>query len=251
MFWYSLIAVSDHQWDREIKILTLPWFQCLRSSFSLDGTLANFLQVWIPVLQFSLKWAVFCFICWVSDVSDPDFYFQTPCGLFHVYIVTNDGLSLFSSSNTGSLHPGFQSHVVRCSPERLSLPFLFAQDWVRNRQRPHLFSVGQGFSTLPFTRFPVNPVSGLSPSLGRQGPMDGPGHVASAALTDLEVSPFCLGDYPCFPNSAVMYLKTCFQWVRLYLKRGEQYKVIWGFIYMYMPWLAYILRKPLKRSARR
>lgn len=45
------------------------------------------------------------------------------------------------------------------------------------------FLWGPGFFHLAFHTFPVSLVSGLSPSLGHQGPADGPGHAVCAALT--------------------------------------------------------------------
>lgn len=56
----------------------------------------------------------------------------------------------FCSSSAGSLPYGFQTHVVGCSLGRL-FPFIPLYSGVNpRRQHPHLPTVGQHFSTLPF-----------------------------------------------------------------------------------------------------
>lgn len=56
----------------------------------------------------------------------------------------------FCSSSTGSLRYGFQTHVAGCSLGRL-FPFIPLHSGVNlRRQHPHLPTVDQHFSTLPF-----------------------------------------------------------------------------------------------------
>lgn len=124
----------------------------------------------------------------------------------------------FCSSSTGSLPYGFQTHVVGCSLGRL-FPFIPLYSGVNlRRQHPHLPTVGQHFSTLPF-RDSILPQGGQNrvPSFLSQAYlhlwiiMDQQMALGQAASSPSEISPhFRPGRFLYFPNSSVTYFKTCF-----------------------------------------
>lgn len=149
----NLIARNDHVVGRDEKFLGFQAFlfypPCLKLfhdfSVFVSHSLCAF-RMW-PILnnffesRFQFSSSLLNCLCILLSYLSIEF-------LVSVIIIF---ISLgFCSSSAGSLPYGFQTHVGGCSLGRL-FPFIPLYSGVNpRRQHPHLPTVGQHFSTLPF-----------------------------------------------------------------------------------------------------
>lgn len=174
----------------------LSWFQYLCHSSSLCCTLDNFFQSRFQFSSCPLNCvhAVFSTTCLLSFWCQWSPFSFLDIVWFFSYIhgqhmVVSLFLSLgFCSSNTLSLHSGYQTHVVKCSPRRLFffafIPFHLGLN-PREAASPSSLC-GPGFFCFAFQGFHIYRrfseqifffimlVSGWSPSLGHWRPTDDP-----------------------------------------------------------------------------
>lgn len=146
----------------------------------------NFFLILLPVLKVCICKLLFC-LCFGFLMSVIIIFISRHRVVLFMYLWFCVMVSLipplgFCSGSAGSLH----SELKRTWPDVLQedcfLLLYFTQDCIQDREHLHLPSLGQDFFTLPFrdsrfihcsqNRFPLIHISGLSPSLGQQGPVD-------------------------------------------------------------------------------
>lgn len=148
------------------------------------------------------------------------------CVVLFIYLWSHMMVSVIPSlgicsTNTGSLLSGFQTHVIRCSPERI-FPFItFTRDESKIGSIP-IFPLWARISYFALQRFHIykrfyeqifyDSCLRFVTISRSSGPTDGPRASSVSSTHSLrDFSSFLSWEaFVYFPNSSIVYLKTCF-----------------------------------------